>query len=127
MRAWLRAVSAGSSLPFGVVIMRLGTPLDFRRGAMENIIEQVQQRADEMWKYFDSIDTGTPLGQETVPDDVWLAAFDAEERKYPPQLWRDKKTGATFMASAFTLALAMPGVDGGKELLARAERLRGQQ
>lgn len=92
---------------------------------MERIMDQVEQRADHMREYIRTQDIGVPLGQETVTDEEWLRAFDIEEAKYPPQLYRDEKTGLTFMASAFTLALSMPNVDGGKEILDRARRLRG--
>lgn len=93
---------------------------------MDNVMEMVQQRADALRRTIREQDTGVPLGQKPVSDEVWLAAFDAEERKYPPQEWVDSKTGAHFVASAFTLALSMPNVDGGKEILDRARRLRGQ-
>lgn len=97
---------------------------DWSREAMDRIMENVQERATGMRDYMRGMDIGTPLGQESVPDDVWLAAFDAQERKYPPQEWIDSDTGLRFTASAFTLALSF--CEGGRELLNRARRLRGQ-
>ena len=97
---------------------------DWARSSMDRIIGNVVERADSMRTFIRAQDVGIPLGQESVTDEEWLRAFDAEERKSPPQMWQDKATGARFFASAFTLALSMPNVDGGKEILDRARKLR---
>lgn len=68
-----------------------------------------------------------PVGMERVTDEEWATAFERREAEAGMVIVTDKKTGERVTVNAFTFALALDTVDGGKAILARYQRIRGKK